>query len=84
MNNLLDYWTKVDTIDFNTLKRTTEDCLLRLNLSLKNCRGQCYDGASNIYGAKNGFAKQISNRESRAVYTNCYGLALNLAVGDTV
>ena len=55
-----------------------------MNLSLKNCRGQCYDGASNISGAKNGVAKQIRDREPRAVYTHWYGHALNLAVGDTV
>ena len=46
-----------------------------MNLSLNNCHGQCYDGASNMSGAKNGVAKQISD---------CYGHALNLAVRDTV
>jgi len=25
---------------------TIEDVLLRLNLKVNNCRGQCYDGAS--------------------------------------
>ena len=75
---------KVDSIDSNTLTKTIEDCLLRMNLSLKNCRGQCYDGASNMSGAKNGVAKQIIDKEARGVYTHCYGHALNLAVGDTV
>ena len=55
-----------------------------MNLALKNCRGQCYDGASNKSEAKNGVAKQNSDKEARAVYTHCYGHALNLAVGDTV
>eukprot|EP00731_Ephydatia_muelleri_P029859 Em0021g382a len=27
-----------------------EDVLLRMNLSITNCRGQCYDGASNMSG----------------------------------
>ena len=35
-------------------------------------------------GAKSGVAKQISAKEPRAVYTHCYGHALNLAVGDTI
>ncbi|XP_053395723.1 zinc finger MYM-type protein 1-like [Mercenaria mercenaria] len=43
-----------------------------------------YDGASNMSGAKKGVATQLSSREPRAVYTHCYGHALNLAVGDTV
>ena len=75
---------KVDSIDSDTLTKTIEDCLLRMNLSLNNCRGQCYDVASNMSGAKNGVAKRISEKEPRAVYTHCYGHVLNLAVGDTV
>ena len=36
-------------------------------------------------GAKTGVAKQISdNEESRAIYTHCYGHALNLAAGDSI
>ena len=31
---------------------------------------------------RNGVAKQLT--ESRAIFTHCYGHALNLAVGDTV
>ena len=27
-----------------------KDVLLRMNLSITNCRGQCYDGASNMSG----------------------------------
>ena len=33
---------KVDSIDSDTLTKTIEDCLLRMNLSVNNCRGQCY------------------------------------------
>ena len=35
-------------------------------------------------GARNGVATQILSEEPRAVFTHCYGHALNLAVGDTV
>ena len=75
---------KVPSIDANTLTETIEDSLLRMNLSLKNCRGQCYDGASNMTGVKKGVASQIISKEPRAIFTHCYGHALNLAVGDTV
>jgi len=75
---------KVPTIDANTLTKTIEDCLVRMNLSLNKCRNQCYDGASNKSGSKKGVATQIADKEPRAIYTHCYGHALNLAVGDTV
>ena len=75
---------KVASIDSDSLTKTIEDCLLRMNLSLNNCRGQCYDGASNMSGCKNGVSKQISDKEPKAIYTHCYGHALNLAVGDTM
>ena len=61
-----------------------KDVLLRLNLSLANYRGQCYDGAANMAGIRTGVATQISEYEQRAVFTHCYGHALNLAAADTM
>ena len=55
-----------------------------MNLELNKCRGQCYDAASNMAGIRNGTATQILKGEPRAVYTHCYGHALNLAACDTV
>ena len=74
----------VGTIDSNTLVATIEDVLLRMGLKLTQCRGQCYDGASNMIGCKNGVATQLLAKEKRAVLTHCYGHALNLAVGDSM
>ena len=34
--------------------------------------------------ARNGVAKQLSDEESRAVYTHCYGHSLNLAAADSI
>ena len=48
------------------------------------CRGQCYDDASNMSGSRNGVATQIMTEEKLAVYTHCYGHALNLAVGEAI
>ena len=35
-------------------------------------------------GRRNGVAKQISELEPRAIFTHCYGHALNLAASDTI
>ena len=61
-----------------------KDTLLRMNLKIEQCRGQCYDGASSMSGAKKGVAKVLCDEEPRAIFTLCYGNALNLAVSDHV
>lgn len=73
-----------DSITAAALVAIIEDTLLRLNIKLENCRGQCYDGASTMSGAKKGVAKVIAIKESCAIFTHCYGHALNLGVGDTI
>ena len=55
-----------------------------MNLSIQNCQGQCYDGASNMVGAKKVVATEIQKIQPRAILTHCYGHSLQLAVGDTV
>ena len=74
----------VGTIDANCLAATIRDVLLRMSLKMTLCRGQCYDGASNMTGSKHGVATQLQAEESRAVLTHCYGHALNLAIGDAM
>ena len=73
---------KVDDIQSNMIVAILQDILKCLNLTLMNCRGQCYDGASNMAGSKSGVSTQLSKEEPRAAYTHCYGHALNLAVSD--
>lgn len=53
-------------------------------MQLYNYRGQCYDSASNMKGCRLGVATQIMRDEPRAVFTPCYGHALNLACQDTI
>ena len=36
-----------------------KDALMRMNLSLAQCLGQCYDGAAVMQGRRNGVAVQI-------------------------
>ena len=61
-----------------------KNVLTRMNLSIRNCRGQCCDGASNMVGAKKGVATEIQKIQPRAILTHCYGHFLQLTVGDTV
>lgn len=63
---------------------TIQDILLRLNLSINNCRGQCYDGASNMSGVRSSVVTRLAVLEPRSLYTHCYGHALNLAVQDAI
>ncbi len=74
----------VESIHADCLVHAIKDTLLRMSVKLSECRGQCYDGASNMRGSRNGVATQFMGEEKRAVYTHCYGHALNLAVGDTI
>ena len=48
---------ELNNIKSDTLVHAIKDILLRSNLSLENCRGQTYDGASNIIGKNSGVAK---------------------------
>ena len=66
------------------LLSTIQDVFTRVNISITKARGQCYDGASSMAGSRAGVATKILQAEPRAVYTHCYGHALNLACSDTV
>ncbi len=74
----------VPDISANTIFSVITDCLLRMNLQWNRCRGQCFDGAANMTGIRNGVATKILQLESRALFTHCYGHSLNLAVCDTI
>ena len=73
----------LESTSANTIFSTIQDILLRLNLTIHNCRGQCYGGASSMSGSKSGVATKM-NLEPRALYTHCYGHALNLATQDAL
>ena len=61
-----------------------KDVILPMNLNLKNCQGQCYDGCSTIKEEKTGVTKQIKLEETKALLTHCFTHSLNLAVGDAI
>ena len=75
----------VDSIDAATLTSVIQDLFMRLmNVSIDKLRGQCYDGASAMSGRRSGVAKRITDLQPKAIYTHCYGHALNLAACDTI
>ena len=54
----------------------------KMRLKIENCRGQCYDGAAVMSGHKSGVATRIKQLNNKALFTHCYGHALNLCVKD--
>ena len=68
----------------NTISNSIKDIFLRYDLPMSKLRGQCYDMAATMAGKKTGVATQIQKLEPRAVYTHCYGHALNLACNDSI
>ena len=73
----------VPNMGAGTIVSAIKDVLLKLQLSLVNCRGQCYGGASNMMGHKTGVAKRIQDLQPKAHPTHCHGHSLNLSVKDT-
>ena len=75
-------------VDFIELERITGEVLgsiilnwLRMHdIPLSNMRGQCYDGASNMSGARSGCRTVIQQQVPLALYFHCAAHRLNLAV----
>ena len=61
----------VDRITGNAIAKAILQCLSQWNLSLANLRGQCYDGSSNMAGARSGCKAIILQKAPMAVYTHC-------------
>lgn len=74
----------LESTSANVLVTVIQDTLLRMNLAISNCRGQCYNGGKNMCGSRSDVTTRITYLESRAPYTHCYEHALNLAIQDTV
>ena len=73
---------QVNDIKSETLVDAIKDILLRFNLPIDDCRGQTFDGASNMLGKKSGVATQIQSMQPKAIATHCHGHSLSLAVKD--
>ena len=71
-------------MDSKCLFQAICDTLLRINVQLSSCHSQCYDGAPNRSGSRNGVVIQIAAQEKCALYIHCFTHCLNLAVSDTM
>ena len=56
------------------------DSLIRMNLPIKNCRGQAYDGASNMQGNFKGVATRLQQEVPSAIHVHCLAHCLNLSL----
>ena len=74
------YETSTTTAD--ALFQLLKDALARFGLPLDRCRGQCYDGASNMSGVKSGLQARVLEQEPRAQYVHCTAHLMNLIVQD--
>lgn len=66
----------------NTLVMVIKDVLLRCGLSLSLCRGQGYDGASNMQGRRSGVVARILDESPSALPLHCFAHSLNLCLQD--
>ena len=75
---------ELENIKSGTIVWVIKDLMVRLNIQLENCRGQMYDGASNILGKKLEVATQILSQQPKAEVIHCQGHSLSLVVKDLI
>lgn len=82
-----DYKVKEMFVDFIEVERIIGKALAEVilqhlsewGLSLADLRGQCYDGASNMAGARSGCRTIIQQQAPKAIYIHCAAHRLNLS-----
>ena len=73
---------QVPKTNAETLSMAIEDVLVRCVLPISQCRGQAYDGASNMAGPKSSVAARILQREPAATPVHCLCHCINLCLQD--
>ena len=66
--------------DAAAITNALRDCLTRFCLPISQCRGQAYDGASNMSGHLNGVAARIERDFPAALYLHCFAHCTNLCL----
>ena len=69
--------------DAETITTMIKDFMCRCSLTITNCRGQCYDGASVMAGNVSGVSTRIAEEEPRALFIHCLAHSLNLALQES-
>jgi hypothetical protein len=70
----------VEDLTGESLARTILQELGKLNIDLTYCRGQAFDGSSNMSGIFKGVQARISKLQPLATYSHCTNHRLNLAI----
>ncbi|ESQ30571.1 hypothetical protein EUTSA_v10012261mg [Eutrema salsugineum] len=70
--------THVSETSSASLKYAIDSVFAKYGLSIKNVRGQGYDGASNMKGEFNGLKSLISRENTSAYYVHCFAHQLQL------
>ena len=73
---------QVPKTDPEILSSALKDILTRCMLPLNKCRGQAYDGLSNMSGPKSGVAARILKEEPAALSVRCMAHCINLCLQD--
>lgn len=73
---------QVPRTNAETLLMAIEDVLVRCVLPISQCRGQAYNGVSNMAGPKSGVAARILQREPAAIPVHCLCHCINLCLQD--
>lgn len=79
---LIEY-IDLENIRGQTVATAIISCLERLGYDIEDCRGQTYDGASNMSGHLNGAQAHIKHIQPKAVFTHCCSHRLNLSLNAT-
>ena len=73
---------QLENMKANTLYSIIKDILIRCSLPIAQCRGQAFDGASNMSGAQNGVQALVKKEANRALYVHCLAHSLNLCIQE--
>ena len=71
---------EIPNVRSETIFTAIKDALIRMQLPLSSCRGQTYDGASNMLGKKSGVAAKILNEKPKALPTHYHAHSLSLSI----
>ena len=71
---------EIPNIKSYTIIKAIKDILIRFELELDNCRGQKYDGASNMLGHKSGVGKQFHTLQPKSPASHCQAHCLAISV----
>lgn len=74
----------IDQHGAENYEKLLTDVLLKLELDIKKCKGQVYDGAAVMSGIYNGVQKIIKDIVPNAFYVHCCSHNLNLVILDAV